>query len=179
MVLESHKLSPTKWLTHFNEIRISQPEDLETHKGSVKTFKTFLIHCTTSEEKLSIQHLLSIPDEKLQRETPELQDSEHKKKEFIKFLQMLGLMKHHPKKLKVKDAMLLRKETLEVNKYIDQINILPYLIIQKVFMFDRRSRAQLFKPTNNIVAPLKKFIHSIASLHYYIAVITFFVKSCF
>ena len=154
MVLESHKLSPTKWLIHFNELHISQPEDVKNHKGSVKAYKALLHHCTTNEEKLSIQHLFSIPDEKLQVENPELQNSEHKKKEFIKFLEVLGLIQHYPKKLKMKDAMLIRKETLDNNKYTDQIEVLPYLIIQKVFMFDRRSRAQLFKPNNS--SPIKK-----------------------
>ena len=144
MVLKSHELSPTKWLTHFNELHIFQPEDVKSHKGSVKTYKALLHHCTTSEDKLSIQHLFSIPEEKLQVENPE-----HKKKEFIKFLQVLGLIEHYPKKLKVKDAMLIRRETLDNNKYTDQIEVLPYLIIQKVFMFDRRSRAQLFKPNNS------------------------------
>ena len=162
MVLENHKLSPTKWLTHFNEVHISQPEDVKSHTGSVKIYKALLHHCTTSEEKLSIQHLFSIPDEKLQVENPKLQNSEHKKKEFIKFLQVLGLIENYPKKLKVKDAMVIRKETLDNNKYTDQIEVLPYLIIQKVFMFDRRSRAQLFKPNNSSsikkIHPLDSFL---------------------
>ena len=163
MELESHKLSPTKWLNHFNEMHISQLEDLKSHKGSVKTYKALLHHCTTSEEKLSVQHLLSIPDEKLHGENP---DPERKKKEFLKFLQMLGLTQQFPKKLKVKDAMLLRKETLDENKYTDQIEVLPYLIIQKIFMFDGRSRAPLFKPTkNNSIKKIHPLDSFIALLH--------------
>ena len=142
-------------------MHISQPEDVKS-LGSVKTYKALLHYCTTNEEKLSIQHLMNIPDEKLQVENPELQNSEHKKKEFNKFLQVLGLIEHYPKKLKVKDAMLIRKETLDNNKYTDQIKVLPYLIIQKVFMFDRRSRAQLFKPNNSSsikkIHPLDSFL---------------------
>ena len=151
MLLESHKLSPKKWLAHFNKMSISQPEDLKCHKGSLKTYKALFQNSTTSEESLSIQQLLSISDEKLNEENskPKIpSDSENKKKEFIEFLQLLGLTEQFPKKLKVKDAMLLRKETLSNIRYTDEVTILPYLILQKIFMYDNRSRAALFKETN-------------------------------
>ena len=150
-LLECHKLSPTKWLSHFNEIHISHPEDLRGHKGSVKTYKTLLQYSTTTEENISIKHLLSIPDEELNGESPMLKpfgDSENKKSEFIKFLELLGLIEQFSNKLKVKDALLLRKETLDNVKYTNQVKVLPYLILQKIFMFDSRSRAALFKEEN-------------------------------
>ena len=145
VLLESHKLSPGKWLTHFNEICISQPEDLKGHKGSTETYKTLLHYSTTDEEKLSIQHLLSISDEKLNRENPSSSHTEDKQKEFNEFLEILGLT---DQLITVKDAMLLRKETLDNIRYTNQTKILPYLILQKIFMFDSRSRAALFRQTD-------------------------------
>ena len=92
--------------------------------------------------------MLSIPDEEVHGESLVLKpvdDSENKKREFIEFLELLGLREQFPNKLKVKDAMLLRKETLDNVKYTNQVKVLPYLILQKIFMFDSRSRAALFK----------------------------------
>ena len=95
--------------------------------------------------------MLKIPDETLNKENSVLQnpfDAESTKNEFNTFLQLLGLTEKYPKKLQVKDAMLIREETLDNIKHTNQVKLLPYLILQKIFMFDSRSRAALFKDTD-------------------------------
>jgi len=57
---------------------------------------------------------------------------------------LLGLIKEFPKKLTIKDAMVIRKETLRNIDGTNQIETLPYLILQKIMMFDARSRASLY-----------------------------------
>ena len=101
---------------------------------------------TTEDEREGLQTLFSMT-------AKALNDFEFKKQQFIEYLKMFGLRNKFPKHLKMKDAMMLRQELLEKIKHTEQIEILPYLILQKIFMFDYRSRGVLFKgrPKNESV----------------------------
>ena len=63
---------------------------------------------------------------------------------FCRYLDMFGLMEMFPKRLSIRDALLIRHETLENSESTAQIETLPYLIMQKIMMSDSRSRADLF-----------------------------------
>lgn len=76
---------------------------------------------------------------------PSKQLSDPSKQLFCNYLDMLGLKNKFPKKLGISDAMLIRNETLENTESTDQTEILPYLLMQKILMFDLRSRASLYK----------------------------------
>ena len=58
---------------------------------------------------------------------------------------MLGLTERFNKKLTIKDAMIIRKESLGNIDSTNEPKTLPYLILQKIMMFDARSRASLYK----------------------------------
>jgi len=161
VLLQRHNLSPTKWLPHFYHNNIHQPEDLEDSEGSIATFKTLFQYSTTEEEQQGIKILLGITDEIFLSEKTFLKhrnhmDSEHKKQQFIECLQTLGLTNKFPKQLKLKDAVMLRQELLGNVKCTEQIEMLPYLMLQKIFMFDSRSRSVLFKGKLNNPSILKE-----------------------
>jgi len=103
------------------------------------TYKELVRNAYTNEEKCGLQSLLGITDGMLKQS-----DQTLKKAEFAEYLKILDLEEKFPKKLKVKDAMLIRSETLENVKYTDNIQLLPYIILQKIFMHDCRSRVSLF-----------------------------------
>ena len=67
------------------------------------------------------------------------------KKEFAEFLKLLGLTNKFPRKLKISDAMIIRRETLGNTTETEDGSVLPHLILQKLMMCDSRSRGSLFK----------------------------------
>lgn len=52
------------------------------------------------------------------------------------------------KKLSLRDALTIRQETLGTVRTTDQLLVLPYLILQKIMMCDRRCRSCLFKTSS-------------------------------
>ena len=76
-----------------------------------------------------------IPDDKT---TPDPQ-----KKLFAEFLQLLGLTEKYPRKLKISDSMIVRQENLANETH--NTNELVSIVLQKIMMFDSRSRGSLFK----------------------------------
>ena len=67
-----------------------------------------------------------------------------KKSLFCEYLKILRLNKKFPRKLSIKNAMTIRKETLGNVDNTDQIGRIPFLILHKIMMFDARSRASLY-----------------------------------
>ena len=63
---------------------------------------------------------------------------------FCEYLNLLGLTNKFPKKLTIRDAMEIRKETLESIDTTDKLERLPNFILQKIMMFDVRNRASLY-----------------------------------
>ena len=63
---------------------------------------------------------------------------------FWEYLNILGLSRKFPRKLSIRHAMIIRKETLGNVVNTDQIGKLPFLILHKIMMFDARSRASLY-----------------------------------
>ena len=61
----------------------------------------------------------------------------------MEFLQLLGLIEKYPRKLKISDSLIVRQGSM-VNE-TQNINELPYVVLQKIMMFDSRSRSTLFK----------------------------------
>ena len=59
-------------------------------------------------------------------------------------MKILGLSIKFPRKLTIKDAIIIRKETLGNVDTTDQITNLPFLILHKIMMFNARSRASLY-----------------------------------
>ena len=76
--------------------------------------------------------------------TPNISPS-HNQAIFCEYLNLLGLTKKFPRKLTIKNAMVIRKETLGNNASTEKIGTLANLILQKIMMFDARSRASLYK----------------------------------
>ena len=118
------------------------------------------------KEKEGLQALLGITDEILLKEKISLkaESNEYKRKQFIDYLAMLGLTNKFPKKLKMKDARMLHQDLLGNIKYTENIEMLPYLVLQKIFMFDYRSRSVLFKGKPNITSVYLKDIMKIHPL---------------
>ena len=69
----------------------------------------------------------------------------NKKMLFLEYLNLLGLTEKFPKKLTIKDAIVIRNEILGNIADTDKIETLPYLILQKVMMFDTKYRSSLYK----------------------------------
>ena len=63
---------------------------------------------------------------------------------FSNYLHVLGLTEHFPRKLNIRDAMTIRKQSLGNVDNTNQIKELPFLILHKIMMFDARSRANLY-----------------------------------
>ena len=88
------------------------------------------------------------------------------KEKFDDLLSKMNLADKHPQKLSLRDAIIVRKETLgtiyttdQLPKRpeqqetpgtvhtTDQLPVLPYLILQKIMMCDQQCRSCLFKPS--------------------------------
>ena len=83
---------------------------------------------------------------------------------------MLELSRKFPRKLSIKHAMIIRKETLGNVVNTDQIGKIPFLILHKIMMFDARSRASLY--TGEIHgSPLLKDIDEIHPLDIFVALL--------
>ena len=65
------------------------------------------------------------------------------KRLFAEFLQLLGLTEKYPRKLKISDSMIVRQGSM-ANK-TQNPNELPHIVLQRIMMFDSRSRESLFK----------------------------------
>ena len=158
MLLQHHNLLPTKWLPHFNHNNVYQSEDFERLRGSVATFKMMLPFSTTEDERENLQILFGITSDILNEKEVD------KKQQFFEYLKILGLTNKFPKRLKMKDARMLHPELLENATHTEQIKILPYLILQKIFMFDYHSRGVLFKGELKIKSVYLKEIKKIHPL---------------
>ena len=69
---------------------------------------------------------------------------------------MLGLTEKFHEKLTIKDAMVIRKEALGNIDSTNELKTIPYLILQKIMMFDARSRARLYKGKIHCTSILKE-----------------------
>ena len=125
-----------------------------------------LHYCNMEKEKEDLKTLLGITDEILLSEKSSLKGEKNinKKQQFTEYLKMLGLTNKFPKKLKIKDARMLHHELLGNIKHTKQIEILPYLMLQKIFMFDSQSRNVLFKGRLNNTSIHLKVIEKIHPL---------------
>ena len=157
-LLQHHNLLPTKWLPHCYHNNIHQPKDLEDSKRLI-SFKTMLQYCNVEKEKEGLKTLLGITNEILLKER-----ASFKRQQFIEYLKLLGLTNKFPKKLKMKDARMLHQELLGNIKQTEKIEMLPYLVLQKIFMFDYRSRSVLFKGKPNNTSVYLKDIQKIHPL---------------
>ena len=61
-----------------------------------------------------------------------------------KMLQKLGLETKYPEQLTTRDALLIRLETLGHIEQTNQVQTLPYLVLQKIMLCDSKSRECLF-----------------------------------
>ena len=128
-----------------------------------------LLYSDMEKEIEGLKALLGITDEILMSEKSSLQDeknihNEFKKQQFTEYLKMLGLTNEFPKKLKIKHARMLYHELLGNIKYTKQIELLPYLMLQKIFMFDSQSRNVLFKGRLNNTSIHLKIVEKIHPL---------------
>ena len=55
---------------------------------------------------------------------------------FITWIKTLNLFDKYPQKLHLVDALAIRLELLNANNILDHINMFPYLILQKIMMYD-------------------------------------------
>ena len=119
-------------------MKIYNPKDLDKHSGSVQTYKFLLKYAKTQTEIVGLRSLLCISDIMLTRNQNQFA------LKFSDFIQLLGLEKKFPKKLGMKDALLIRSDTLGCIKQTDEIKLLSYVALQKILTYDCRSRESLF-----------------------------------
>ena len=177
-LLLSHHLPPEIWLEYFNQQDVYSSTNLDKHSGSVVFYSSLLQYVNTTEEETALKKLIGITEEMLDNKESACLDSSSNLTptdalqhyncvdQFSEYLEVLGLTKKFPNELKLRDAMILRMEMLSGMKRTSDLKQLPYLLLQKIFMCDSRSRATLFsgKITNNsILGDLEK-IHPIDSL---------------
>ena len=74
------------------------------------------------------------------------------KKNFFELLSKMKLTDKYPQKLSLRDAMTVRQETLGTIHTTDQLQVLPYLILQKIMMCDQRCRSCLLQVTKQNVS---------------------------
>ena len=59
-----------------------------------------------------------------------------KASEFLDFISKLNLLDKYPQKLQLVDALSIHLDLLDTNNIPDDVNMLPYLILQKIMMYD-------------------------------------------
>ena len=64
-----------------------------------------------------------------------------------KLFEKLGLLEFYENKMKLKDALLIRRETLG-NEPCSKLELLPYFILQKLMMYDYHCRGLLYQEMN-------------------------------
>ena len=62
--------------------------------------------------------------------------SDDTKTAFLIFIESLNLLDKYPQKLQLVDALTIRMELLNTNNDLSDIHMLPYLILQKIMMYD-------------------------------------------
>ena len=55
---------------------------------------------------------------------------------FLKFIETLNLLDKYPQRLQLIDALMIRPEVLYTNNVPNDIHVLPYLVLQKIMMYD-------------------------------------------
>ena len=79
----------------------------------------------------------------IQRDSPQMVAKLLEKATNAQMLfKLLGLAKYYPQKLTLHDALLVRHETLNMQQ-CNNLEILPFFILQKVMMYDYRCRTEL------------------------------------
>lgn len=144
----SQNLQPETWLQHFINKGVSSSTDLNKQEYSVEFYLSLLPIATTTEEIVALKDLLGITEEQLGNvkptPTPDVPPQCNVAAQFSEYLEMLGLTNMFGNKMKLKDAMVFRTEMLGEIRSTSNTKQLPYLILQKIFMCDSKSRTSLF-----------------------------------
>ena len=88
-------------------------------------FQDNFITLSTDLTKETLHHDSDTPNSQVQTTTP-----------FLKFIETLDLLDKYPQRLRLIDALMIRPEVLHTSNVTNDIRVLPYLVLQKIMMYD-------------------------------------------
>ena len=88
-------------------------------------FQDNSIMLSTDLTKATLLRDSDTPNSQVQTTTP-----------FLKFIETLDLLDKYPQRLQLIDALMIRPEVLAISNITNDIRVLPYLVLQKIMMYD-------------------------------------------